>query len=110
MNICEENARQLVHEKEAAALREAILHTQHEWARAWSNGQARCPKCQGTTLSIINLNSEDSSRYETWSCSCGARWKVELRENALCVLEQDGSEDGPWIELEQLDQREEGAR
>ena len=73
-----------------------------EWARRWREGDARCPRCTGTDFELVDFRAEGQMRYETLRCkaaACRASWKVEFREAALAVLEDNIGSEGIWIEL-----------
>lgn len=56
------------------------------WADDWYAGAAYCPRCrEHLELSRERCESSDTSTIETWSCHCGHRWKIELRECAALI-------------------------
>lgn len=75
-----------------------------EWARQWSDGNARCPICRRDDFYLLDVRAEGQLRYETLRCkACDACWKVEFREAAVVVLGGDDGARDNWIELKSLD-------
>lgn len=67
------------------------------WADDWYGGAAYCPRCrEHLELSRERCESNDTSTIETWSCHCGHRWKIELRECAALIDADAGL--SQWIE------------
>lgn len=75
-----------------------------EWARQWSDGNARCPICGQDDFNLLDVRAEGQLRYETLRCkACDARWKVEFRETAVVVLGGDNGGGDNWIDLKSMD-------
>lgn len=67
------------------------------WARAWFSGQAYCPKCkEDAAMQTLRTDSAGATLIDTWACSCGHRWKIELRETAALADATDA--DTEWME------------
>jgi hypothetical protein len=98
LNDREDNVRELQREAERLDRRKAT----QEWARRWRDGQAHCPSCGGVDHLTSDSTAQDAYIYINWRCICGARWKVEYREFAVCI--SDVIVDDEWIELADLDQ------
>lgn len=105
MNTREENVAEVLREADEIERKRKLRSTDLEWARAWHDGCARCPRCGCTEFGLVDFEADAGVRYESHGCEgCGARWKVEFREAALVVLRED--EEADWIELPLLSERE----
>ena len=103
MNTREENVAAAMREAQEIAEREQVRLRDLKWAERWYQGDARCPRCGGTDFGIPDAKYEERARYESFCCiSCSTRWRVELRETALIVL--DDGRDDDWIELEMFEE------
>lgn len=82
-----------------------VKRTHEEWARDWFAGTASCPTCnEADRIDRVDSDSEGGGVMETWSCACcHTQWRVELREAALCVVNQDDV-DGDWIERSDVEE------
>jgi hypothetical protein len=108
MNTREENAAEAAREEAERLERQRLRARYVLWAMQWRHGNVHCPRCQADRFERVNLSSDENGLVETYACKvpeCGARWKVELRESAVAVL-QDDLEDEDWIDYSELDARE----
>lgn len=73
------------------------IESSTRWARDWFACDAYCPKCKDDqSMHTVRSDCRGASTIDTWACSCGHRWKIELREAA--ALASADAKEGDWIE------------
>jgi hypothetical protein len=71
------------------------------WANRWFEGTPRCPRCGANNVRYLGTHSGGDTRLEEWQCSqprCPARWRLEVRETALAILDPETRGLGDWYE------------